>query len=269
MFPFVDKSLSARLELTEGAMGVSFAKLRARVAPEIGTTWATIGGAIAVYDGTASYLTQTFGLGMTEEATAQVLDAHEAFFFSRGAQTQHEVSPMAGVELFAALAARGYRPIEMTNVMVRSTSDDLPAARPNLVVRIAERGDAAAWIEASVKAWSETPGVEAHVRTMATLSFDNPESTNFAVEDGGELIATASLGMRDGIALLVGAATLPGHRGKGAQNALLATRLAHARAKGCDLAMMGTGAGSGSQRNAERNGFRVAYTRTKWARARE
>ena len=33
---------------------------------------------------------------------------------------------------------------------------------------------------------------------------------------------------------------------------------------GCDLAMMVAEAGSNSQRNAERKGFQVAYTRTKW-----
>jgi hypothetical protein len=34
--------------------------------------------------------------------------------------------------------------------------------------------------------------------------------------------------------------------------------------RGCDVAMMVAEAGSVSQRNAERQGFRVAYTRTKW-----
>jgi len=33
---------------------------------------------------------------------------------------------------------------------------------------------------------------------------------------------------------------------------------------GCDLAMMVAEAGGESQRNAERKGFRIAYTRTKW-----
>lgn len=33
---------------------------------------------------------------------------------------------------------------------------------------------------------------------------------------------------------------------------------------GCDLSMMVAEPGSSSQRNAGRNGFRVAYTRTKW-----
>jgi hypothetical protein len=45
---------------------------------------------------------------------------------------------------------------------------------------------------------------------------------------------------------------------------LLAARLAEARQRGCEIAMMVTEPGSTSQRNAERRGFRVAYTRTKW-----
>ena len=64
--------------------------------------------------------------------------------------------------------------------------------------------------------------------------------------------------------LLAGASTIPDARGRGAQNALLAERLRYAAEHGCDVAMMGALPGSGSQRNAERNGFRVAYTRIKF-----
>ena len=41
---------------------------------------------------------------------------------------------------------------------------------------------------------------------------------------------------------------------------------AAAAAQGCDIALMGALPGSGSQRNAERHGFRIAYTRIKWKR---
>jgi hypothetical protein len=37
---------------------------------------------------------------------------------------------------------------------------------------------------------------------------------------------------------------------------------------GCDLAMMVAEAASNSQRNAERQGFRIAYTRFKWRLAK-
>jgi hypothetical protein len=72
--------------------------------------------------------------------------------------------------------------------------------------------------------------------------------------------------MSDGVAHLAGASTIPDGRKRGAQNALLDHRLQHAAAHGCDIALMGALPGSGSQRNAERHGFRIAYTRIKWKR---
>ena len=53
-------------------------------------------------------------------------------------------------------------------------------------------------------------------------------------------------------------------REQGAQLALLDYRLRFAAQGGCDIAMIVTQPGSASQRNAERQGFHVAYTRTKW-----
>jgi hypothetical protein len=45
------------------------------------------------------------------------------------------------------------------------------------------------------------------------------------------------------------------------QTALVRARLAVAAAARCDLATLNADPGSGSQRNAERQGFRVVYTR--------
>jgi predicted acetyltransferase len=72
--------------------------------------------------------------------------------------------------------------------------------------------------------------------------------------------------MVEGVAHLAGAATIPEGRNRGAQLALLDYRLRYAAAHGCDIALMGALPGSGSQRNAERHGFRIAYTRIKWRR---
>jgi hypothetical protein len=68
----------------------------------------------------------------------------------------------------------------------------------------------------------------------------------------------------EGVALLAGASTVPEARKQGAQLALLDSRLSYAAENGCDLAMMCTLPGTASQRNAERQGFRIAYTRIKW-----
>jgi GNAT superfamily N-acetyltransferase len=72
------------------------------------------------------------------------------------------------------------------------------------------------------------------------------------------------LSLHDGVAWFGGAATVPELRRRGLQGALLRERMRYAAAHGCDLAMMVAQPGSNSQRNTERNGFRVAYTRIKW-----
>ena len=53
-------------------------------------------------------------------------------------------------------------------------------------------------------------------------------------------------------------------RRQGAQAALLEERLRFAADRGCDVAMMCALPGRASQRNAQRQGFRIAYTRIKW-----
>ena len=59
--------------------------------------------------------------------------------------------------------------------------------------------------------------------------------------DGDEPAAAAGVFIAEGVGYLGFAATLPEHRGKGGQNALLAERIEHARAAGCDVVVTETG----------------------------
>ncbi len=63
------------------------------------------------------------------------------------------------------------------------------------------------------------------------------------------------------IVALFGAGTLPDYRGRGFQTALLQARIKAATEAGCEFAVIVTQGGSTSQRNAERLGFRVAYSK--------
>jgi GNAT superfamily N-acetyltransferase len=90
------------------------------------------------------------------------------------------------------------------------------------------------------------------------------QSVCLLAEIDGEPGAAGALFIHDRIALFGGSATVPELRRRGLQTALLHERMRYAFDRGCDLAMMVAAPGSDSQRNAERNGFRVAYTRTKW-----
>jgi hypothetical protein len=117
---FIDQRRARRLERAEGAAGAGFVAVRQRVAPEAGAEWRDFDGTYAMYDGAESPMTQTFGLGMFAPAVPEQLDAIERFFHERGADAQHEVSPLAGVEALALLVDRGYRPIELRSVLGRT-----------------------------------------------------------------------------------------------------------------------------------------------------
>jgi GNAT superfamily N-acetyltransferase len=265
---FMDLALSRRVERLEGMVSTTFSETNQRTAPQLGHQWRDFDGTYAIFDGADSPMTQTFGLGLWSPTTAEQLTAIEAFFTDRGADTMHELSPLSGVECSALLAERGYRPHELSTVLVQSLDASLDAPASDLRVRIAETADHPAWIETSVSGWAADPLFAPLMRAMATTAAANHAMVHFLVERDGAPIATGSLGVHDGVALLAGASTIPSGRGLGAQAMLLAARLGEARRRGCDLAMMVTTPGSTSQRNAERRGFRVAYTRTKWRLAR-
>jgi hypothetical protein len=99
---------------------------------------------------------------------------------------------------------------------------------------------------------------------LARVGAHRAGGLSFLAELDGRPVATGAMTVCDGVAVLVGASTVPEARRRGAQLALLGARLRYAADNGCDIAVMGAQPGSGSQRNAERQGFRVAYTRTKW-----
>ena len=302
-FPFADLALSQRLEGAEGLGNARFVEGRARVFPDSGATWIEVAGARAMFDGAASPLTQTFGLGLFQPATAADLDAIETFFAERGAPTFHEVSPLADPGLPALLTGRGYRPIEFTSVLYRpidlagfdvpsraglkacATFDGDPAAtagrepapapaadpvaqafRPAAMVRLIEQGEEEMYARVSAEGWSEF-GVSDFVLNMARLSGQVEGVRQFVAEIDGAPIAAGALVLADGVAHLAGASTIPSGRNRGAQLALLDHRLRYAAAHGCDIALMGALPGSGSQRNAERHGFRIAYTRIKWQKS--
>jgi GNAT superfamily N-acetyltransferase len=84
----------------------------------------------------------------------------------------------------------------------------------------------------------------------------------------GERAGGAATNYHEGAAALCGDATLPRFRGRGVQTALIARRLRDAREAGCDLAIACVIPGSGSHRNYERLGFRLAYMRVNVMRNR-
>jgi GNAT superfamily N-acetyltransferase len=126
-------------------------------------------------------------------------------------------------------------------------------------------GDADLWSQVAADGWaSESAELANFVRSFGRIITHSAGVHCFLAELEGRPVAAAALSLNGDIALLAGASTIPQARRQGAQQALLDARLRFAAEAGAGLAMMVAAPGSSSQRNAERQGFRIAYTRSKW-----
>jgi hypothetical protein len=266
-FPAVDMALARRLERAEAMANAAAVDARRELQPQIGADRIDVAGTYAMFDGPASPLTQTFGLGLFESFLDREFEEVEEFFAKREAPTSHEVCSFAALETLNLLSVRGYSPIEASTVLVRPTSAVAVPDSGAIDVRAIDEDEAPIWSRITAQGWgSESADLGAFVESLGAVMTHARGVTCFLAELDGEPIAAGALNITNGVALLAGATTIPSARKRGAQLALLQARLAFAAGRGIDLAMIVTQPGSASQRNAVRQGFRPVYTRVKWQR---
>jgi GNAT superfamily N-acetyltransferase len=241
------------------------------MARERGKRYATVlevAGGCAVFTGVGSPITQAVGLGLHGPVTEAEIEKMEAFYRKRGSPVNIEFCPLAHATLGELLGRRGYRPIEFSNVLVRSLRRRERFAAParSISIRRAAANEADLWARTVAQGFAEhfpvTPELLGILRAFAT----RPGSVCFFGLVNGKIAGGGVTYLNKRLATLGGASTLPEFRGRGVQTALQNARLKFAAAKGCDLAMTITQPGSTSQRNAERRGFGVVYTRIKFLR---
>lgn len=267
VYPLADLDLARRLERTEAAANAAFVEARARLAPQVGAAWIDVAGVYAMFDGRDSPITQTFGLGIFDEIAEPELQRIESFFEERGAPVFHEVCPLIPSRVLALLTSRNYQPVELSSVLVCPTAARRGHAPDAIAVRRIDQSEIDLWSDVAARGWSsESAELSEIVRDFGRVIGSAAGSHCFLAYRGDQPIAAAALILNGDVGLLAGASTIPEGRKQGAQLALLEARLRFASDSGVPLAMMVAQPGSGSQRNAERQGFRIVYTRTKWQR---
>ena len=263
--PFADLRLAQRLERAEGHACAEYAEARRRLFPASGAEWMAYAGTYAVFDGIDSPISQSFGLGIFEELSPGTLDVIERFFVDRGAPVLHEVSPLAGAAALNLICARNYRPIEISNVLYRQVERPTTRGADRVRAHLIGREEGQLWTRIHAKGWShEHPELVNFLLENGEISAARKQNLCFLAEIEGTPGAAGVLCIHNGVALLGGAATIPELRHRGLHRALLDERMRYAFDQGCDVAMVVAEPGSDSQRNAERNGFRIAYSRMKW-----
>ena len=261
-----DIHLARRLERAEGYACAMSVESRLRKYPASAAQWIEIAGTYAMYDAVGSPLNQTFGLGLFEQPTPEHMDKLEFFFRDRRQPVHHETSPAAGMELLNLLTGRGYRPIEYTSIMYRELADIGEPPNTAVKTRLARPDEVDTWARLVTRGWSDSSELGETIYELCRTSADAPGRVLFLAELEGTPISGGVLCIHGGVGLLGGSSTVPEYRQRGAHAALLHARMRYAAEAGCDVAMISAAPpAGGSQRNAERVGFRMAYTRVKFA----
>ncbi|MEK6411107.1 MAG: GNAT family N-acetyltransferase [Acidobacteriota bacterium] len=267
---FADIELARRLETTDALAGIEFARSWARLNSFTGDVFLPVAGGHAAFGGIDSPVTQAFGLGLNGPVTDADMAGMEEFYRTHGSAVNIETCSLADPSLLKLLNERGYSPIEYSNVFTRELTNSDSRAWPDptseVRVRRSAEDEAESYSLLVAKSFFETVEITPEFLSIFISCFYAAGSFFFMAEVDGVPAGGGMMSVHQGVASLGGTGTLPEFRNRGAQKALLLARLAVAAESGCDLAMVATAPGSISQRNVERQGFRVVYTRTKFSK---
>ena len=233
------------------------------VAPAgLGARAVELGGALCMRleaEPRSAMFNRVLGLGLHRPASEDDLD-RIASFFGDGIAWAVALGPQARpADLPAWLERRGYTSGYGWTKFTRAAGDAPPAPTDLRVERVQ---DGAAFAEAFVRGYG-TPDL---FRDWVARLPRRPGWHCFVAFDGAEPAGAGALYVTGPVGWLGIAATVPEHRRKGAQNAILAARLDAAASAGCEVAATETGEPrggepGGSWRNIERAGFEPQYVR--------
>jgi GNAT superfamily N-acetyltransferase len=214
--------------------------------------------------GAGRYVNRAMGVTLGELSPAG-LDQIEQFFTTRGLPSMIEVSSWANTATVAALAARQY-----TSQWFRGMYAIVPEAQPaDETVTIEEITDDTldTWMNVLAEG-NQVTGDDARRTSdeFASANRSMADSTDFLAFIDGNAVGSGSLQVIDGIGWVGGAATLPSHRGRGVQTALLRHRLHLAARLGCELVAATAIPSGASARNMHRLGFTHVQTQVVMAK---
>jgi GNAT superfamily N-acetyltransferase len=262
---FNDLTLARRLEDAEQASTFEYATTQARLCPEFACADTKIGDGLAVYVGPNSPINRIYGLGMHAPVAEAMLDEAAAFFGARGMPAGVDLCPLADPSLTAALLRRGYAVQRFKNVwwldLAIPFPDQVTHPHEHLRIEIVTSDQRLQWAQVVSAGFSGASVLQDVDVVIPLANAHKPATTCFMAWVGNAPAGGGALAIHDGVAICFSTATRSAFRRLGVQHALLRARLRHARDQGCDLVAVGTTPGTASQRNVERFGFSLGYTK--------
>lgn len=261
---FVDKALARRLESCEEMPQVYYARVFQKTRPEVAAAEEEICGGHMVFAGLGSPIGRATGAGLDRAITAEDVDRIERFYRAKKAPSQVDLTPMHEPAVFEMFKERGYSITELNNVLYRKLDPEERFASPPDQCEIRRSHSGEAEVTGGIVESAFFPdGAPEGFRGLIAPLYQMENALAFVATIEGKPVAcgTGLVIKEHRVFALCGAGTLAAYRGHGLQTALLRARMAAAVGAGCEYAVVVTQGGTVSQRNAERLGFRVAYSK--------
>jgi GNAT superfamily N-acetyltransferase len=200
---------------------------------------------------------------MLGPVTVEELDEIEEFFTGRDAPVTIDVTPHTHQSLREMLSERGYSISDFSNVLVRTVGagEAAPECPSAAWTRMALQSEAEVYARTVVSGFLSRDHLNEEELIVGRILFGMPYAKPLLAEIDGELAGGCGLSIRSGLASCFGDSTLPVFRGRGVHTAMICARIAEAISAGCDVMTAGTQPGSQSQRNYQRLGFTIAYSK--------
>jgi ribosomal protein S18 acetylase RimI-like enzyme len=275
---FATSTMAARIEKAEAATVAEFAAAARNRGKDV--MLEPIGGTTAVHGGPGEPFNKIAGLGFAAPLEEAALAALEAKYDARGGEMRVEQATLADPSVAILLTRRGYELVGYENVLglaltapvveelSRQSTEDRGTG---ITIARAGPGETQLWVDTVTEgvlqpdSFDGPPPTETFERDVLRDVFAGfgsaLSSVLYLARRHGQVAGGGSIRMSDGLAQLSGAATLPAHRRRGVQSALLSARLLDAATSGCDLAVVTTEPASKSQQNVQRAGFTLLYSR--------
>jgi GNAT superfamily N-acetyltransferase len=261
---FLDAAAARRIEAAEEYGALRYAQAMQERNLEPPPAWEEFRGGHLVFVARGFPVGRAHALGFSGKITPEDIEHVERFYFERGVEAQVDVSPYADPSLFESLNARGFQVAEFNQTLARwiRPEESFPALAGGIEIRPVQPHEAPAWSKLLAGIYFP-PDLAPSFEELFLPWVTRDDALALVAFVDGRMVAGAGglIVPEHRMAGFFGAATLPEYRGRGLQQAFMRQRLRLVQRTGCDLAVTLTMPGTTSQRNVERAGFRVAYTK--------
>ncbi|KAL4959772.1 GNAT family N-acetyltransferase [Aspergillus stella-maris] len=211
-------------------------------------------------------LNHVAGLGMDGPVTEKDIETIEALFARIGIAPFINLSQLAHPDASGLLMSKGYTVVGAQCVYVfplehYQLDGDEPANR--IKITSVSEEDKPTFVRNSIEGFKSGGRAVELLEILAKSATLRKDTRLYFAKIDGSFAGGAGLAYLDTpfgqVAELYIDSTIPDFRGRGVQTALLKARLAEAKKNGIKRAVVNTRPGTGSPRNIERVGFKLAY----------